>query len=111
MTFLMPLPAAHVQKLLDGAAERSKLERSLPLGGGGEGVEEPDTQHCDMISYPCSKVVLSKQLASISLGPGQAPATKFPEHVSAVLRQVPEPELVVQLALTQHSTLSGSLGQ
>ena len=54
---------------------------------------------------------LCQKPASISLGPGQAPATNFPEHVSAVLIQVPLPELVVQLAVTQHSTLSGSLGQ
>ena len=50
MTFLMPLPAAHVQKLLDWAEERSKLGRLLPLGGGGV---ELDTQHCDSVS--CSR--------------------------------------------------------
>lgn len=47
----------------------------------------------------------------MSLAPGHAPATYLPEHLFAVLRQIPLPELVLQVFLTQHSTLVGSLGQ
>lgn len=31
------------------------------------------------------------------LGPGHAPATYLPEHLFAVLRQIPLPELVLQV--------------
>ncbi len=58
MTFLMPLPAAHVQKLLDWADERSKLGRSLPLGGG----LELDTQHYDLVSCSRKKGYSAKDL-------------------------------------------------
>ena len=47
----------------------------------------------------------------MSLEPGQAPETNVPLQVFAVLIQVPLPELVVQEAVTQHSTSEGSFGQ
>lgn len=52
MTFLIPFPAAQVQKALDLLEERSKLGRLLPLGGGGAGVvgAAPGTQHYGRVS-------------------------------------------------------------
>ena len=41
--------------------------------------------------------------------PGHAPGMKLPPHepLSAVFMQVPEPELIVQVFLTQHWMLVG----
>ena len=74
MTFLIPFPAAQVQKALDLLEERSKLGRLLPLGGDGAGVvgAAPGTQHYGKVSEPnelhsgCIIV-----LAWMSVAPGQ----------------------------------------
>ena len=39
------------------------------------------------------------------LSPGQAPATKEPEQVLSVFKQMPEPELVLQVLLTQNTAV------
>ena len=73
MTFLIPLPAAQVQKALDWPEERSKLGRLLPLGGGGGGVGAvPGTQHYRNLAgqISCDAGGISV-LTSMSVAPGQ----------------------------------------
>lgn len=64
-----------------------------PVGGGGGGAAPPPTQHL------------------IVLSPGQAPDTNDPPQESAVFMQMPEPDEVLHVFLTQHCTLVASLGQ